>query len=150
MAPGTIGDNVNSWVHVEAQVSLSAVLESVQESNPSSMDHDTTEPLAIVGLSLKFPQEAVTEDEFWGILMQQKDTSTVFPDDRLSGSAIYHPDSRRRGTVSTCTNLMTYEFTSGRALTSNRSPSMADISSRRASQRLIALFSRFLSPKQLR
>lgn len=110
MAPGTTGDNVNSWDRIEAQVSLSAVPESVHESNPSSMDHDTTEPLAIVGLSLRFPQEAVTENDFWGILMQQKNTSTAFPDDRLSGSAIYHPDSRRRGTVSICTNCIAYEF----------------------------------------
>lgn len=43
----------------------------------------TVEPIAIVGMSLKFP-EASSEDEFWDILMQKRCVSKEFPRDRLN------------------------------------------------------------------
>lgn len=58
------------------------------------------EPIAIVGLSLRFPQDATTVDKFWKVLLEQRCTVTPFPEDRLSVSGNYHPDPSRRDTVS--------------------------------------------------
>ena len=61
---------------------------------------DKLEPIAVVGLSLRFPQDATTVDGFWKLLLERRCTVTPFPEDRLSVSGNYHPDPRRRDTVS--------------------------------------------------
>ena len=58
------------------------------------------EPIAIVGLSIGFPQEGDSLDGFWSLLVEGRSTATEFPKDRLSVSAMYHPDPNRRGQVS--------------------------------------------------
>lgn len=63
-------------------------------------DRDLIEPIAIIGLSLKFPQDVTSLDKFWNLLLEQGNTATEFPSDRLSASGLYHPDPNRRGTVS--------------------------------------------------
>lgn len=110
MAPGIVVESEHHWGNDGNAAYLSRAAQSGADNIPSSRDHDTTEPLAIVGISLRFPQEAVTEEGFWDTLIQQKNTFTVFPEDRLSASAIYHADSRRRGTVSTCADLWSTEI----------------------------------------
>lgn len=65
----------------------------------TSKDGGLIEAVAIVGLSFRFPQEACSTDSFWKMLMEQRSTATEFPKDRLSASALYHPDPNRRGTV---------------------------------------------------
>lgn len=64
-------------------------------------DHDRLEPVAIVGFSLKFPQDATSADGFWKIMMEGRCTATEFPSERLSVTAMHHPDPKRRDTVST-------------------------------------------------
>ena len=63
-------------------------------------DRDLIEPIAIIGLSLKFPQDVTSLDKFWNLLLEQGNTATEFPSDRLSASGLHHPDPNRRGTVS--------------------------------------------------
>ncbi|KAF7588746.1 hypothetical protein BBP40_005272 [Aspergillus hancockii] len=53
------------------------------------------QPLAIVGLSLKFPGEAVTPDAFWKMLLEGRVTSREFPPDRVNIDAYHHPDRDR-------------------------------------------------------
>lgn len=65
----------------------------------ASEDTDLNEPVAVVGFSFRFPEEACSTDSFWKMLMEQRCTAIEFPKDRLSASALYHPDSNRRGTV---------------------------------------------------
>lgn len=60
---------------------------------------DKLEPIAVVGLSLRFPQDATTVESFWKLLLEQRCTATPFPEDRLSISGNYHPDPNRRDTV---------------------------------------------------
>lgn len=74
--------------------------DSAQAVLPSSKDDDLIEPIAIVGVSFQLPQNANSADSFWKILMEQRSTARNFPKDRLSASAIYHPDPGRRGAVS--------------------------------------------------
>ena len=51
--------------------------------------------LAIVGLSLKFPQDAVSSESFWDMIMEGRCASTDFPPDRLNIDAYYNPDPNR-------------------------------------------------------
>lgn len=57
------------------------------------------EPIAIIGFSFKFPQEATTPDALWQVLREKKCAMTEWPRDRLNVDAFYHPDSRRLDTV---------------------------------------------------
>lgn len=59
--------------------------------------------LAIVGMSLQFPDDANTPESFWSMIMEGRCASREFPPDRLNGATIYHPDPTRGDSVSaTC------------------------------------------------
>ena len=58
------------------------------------------ESIAVIGLSLKFPQEAISPDSFWSVLMDARCTMTEVPRDRFNGPAFFHPDSNRLDAVS--------------------------------------------------
>ena len=62
-------------------------------------DENIVEPVAIVGLSFGFPQEATSSDAFWELLMSKQNTATEFPQSRLNISSMYHPDHSRKGQV---------------------------------------------------
>ncbi|KAL9076207.1 MAG: hypothetical protein Q9157_003764 [Trypethelium eluteriae] len=53
------------------------------------------EPIAVIGFSFKFPQEATTPEGFWNLLENAKCASTEFPPTRINGNAYYHPDYSR-------------------------------------------------------
>ncbi|KAL4970542.1 type I polyketide synthase [Aspergillus stella-maris] len=65
-----------------------------------AQQNDVLPPLAIVGLSLKFPQDAVTSESFWDMIVQGRCAATEFPSDRLNIDAHYHPDSNRLDSLS--------------------------------------------------
>ncbi|CAG8942939.1 unnamed protein product [Penicillium salamii] len=56
-------------------------------------------PLAIVGLSLKFPQDAVSPESFWDMLVKGRCASTDFPSDRLNIDAYHNSDTNRLDTL---------------------------------------------------
>lgn len=71
---------------------------------PSSMDgiateRDVLEPLAIVGFSFKFPKDATSQHAFWNMLVEGRNASTKFPDNRLNVDAFYESGSGRPGSV---------------------------------------------------
>ncbi|KAI9711735.1 MAG: Type I Iterative PKS [Bogoriella megaspora] len=55
----------------------------------------TLEPIAVIGYSFKFPQEAVTPEGFWDLLANARCVSTEFPEARINARAYYHPDYSR-------------------------------------------------------
>jgi acyl transferase domain-containing protein len=57
------------------------------------------EPIAIVGMAAKFPQEARTVEDLWNFLLQARQAMTDFPKDRISRHGHYHPDAEHGGTV---------------------------------------------------
>lgn len=63
------------------------------------LQDDKLEPLAVVGFSLKFPQEATTPEAFWKMLTDKRCAVTEWPKDRLNIDAFYNPDSSRPDTV---------------------------------------------------
>ena len=62
-------------------------------------DQEKVEPIAVIGLSLRFPQDAVSVDSFWGMLMERRCAMTEIPKDRMNLSAFYHPDANRQDNV---------------------------------------------------
>lgn len=63
------------------------------------MRSDPIEPIAIVGFSMGFPQDATTSDALWDIMMNKRTTVSEFPKERININSIYHPDTNRRGQV---------------------------------------------------
>ncbi|KAE8353621.1 hypothetical protein BDV28DRAFT_164846 [Aspergillus coremiiformis] len=61
----------------------------------STCEEQCLPPLAIVGLSLKFPGDAVTPNAFWKMLLEGRATASEFPPDRLNINALHHPDRAR-------------------------------------------------------
>lgn len=55
------------------------------------------EPLAIVGLSTRFPQDASTTQRLWQFLLAKRCAHTSIPEDRI-GPGHYHPDPEHGGT----------------------------------------------------
>lgn len=53
------------------------------------------EPIAVCGLSLKFPQDASSEKKFWTMLLEKRSAMTEFPPERLNINAFYHPTRHR-------------------------------------------------------
>lgn len=57
------------------------------------------DPIAIVGFSVKFPQDATSEEAFWDLLLERRSTVTQVPEDRWNNNAFYKPDGNKAGTV---------------------------------------------------
>ncbi|PYH38566.1 polyketide synthase [Aspergillus neoniger CBS 115656] len=57
-------------------------------------DREFAEPIAVCGIGLKLPQDAVSEDGFWKMLMERRSARTEFPKDRMNINAFYHPTRR--------------------------------------------------------
>lgn len=60
------------------------------------------EPIAIVGLALKFPQDADSQDGLWDVLMSKKCTMTEWPKDRLNIDAFYSKCGKEDSSVRFC------------------------------------------------
>lgn len=63
-------------------------------------DENTIEPIAVVGLSLKFPDDATSPESFWNLLMEKRCASREIPSDRANLEAFYHSDGTRPDAVS--------------------------------------------------
>ena len=56
-------------------------------------------PIAIIGYSLRFPQEATSSEAFWRMLVEGRSARTQIPGDRFNADAFYHPDNTRHDSV---------------------------------------------------
>ncbi|KAF5020446.1 hypothetical protein F66182_7525 [Fusarium sp. NRRL 66182] len=57
------------------------------------------EPIAIIGLDLKFPGDATDVNGFWDMLVAGRSALTDIPDERFKVSSFYHPDPERAGSL---------------------------------------------------
>lgn len=64
-----------------------------------AMDTDAIAPIAITGLSVKFPQDATSPEHFWDMLVEGRSAATRVPEDRFNVDAFYHPDPERLDAV---------------------------------------------------
>jgi acyl transferase domain-containing protein len=60
---------------------------------------DALEPIAIVGLAVRFPGDAENVESFWDILCNKRSTLTEIPKDRFNVDAFWHPSGGRGGSV---------------------------------------------------
>ncbi|EDN96866.1 hypothetical protein SS1G_01792 [Sclerotinia sclerotiorum 1980 UF-70] len=58
-------------------------------------ESDIMEPLAIVGLSFEFPEDATSPKAFWKMMAEKRNAMTEIPKDRVNIDAFYHPDKAR-------------------------------------------------------
>nr|XP_001396949.2 polyketide synthase [Aspergillus niger CBS 513.88] len=65
----------------------------------SSQNLEGTDPVAVVGFSLRFPQDATSPQSFWKILQEGRSVTTEVPSDRFNINGFYHPDASRTDTV---------------------------------------------------
>ena len=61
---------------------------------------DKQEPIAIVGMSCRFPGEADTPEGFWNLLARGESAWSKIPKNRFDVDAYYHPFTEREGAVS--------------------------------------------------
>lgn len=66
-----------------------------QNDGPIHPDAGVLPPLAVIGMSFRFPQEATSATEFWKMLLEKRCASTETPPDRFNIDAHYHPDRNR-------------------------------------------------------
>jgi hypothetical protein len=63
------------------------------------IDHDLIEPIAVIGFSLKFPQDATSAESFWKMLMEGRSAMTKVPENRFNVDSFHVPDTKRRDEV---------------------------------------------------
>jgi hypothetical protein len=56
-------------------------------------------PIAVVGMSFRFPDGATSAESLWKMLVQSRCASKEFPADRLNGHVLYNPDPSRGDSV---------------------------------------------------
>ncbi|CAH0023222.1 unnamed protein product [Clonostachys rhizophaga] len=59
---------------------------------------DASEPIAIIGLATRFPQDASTTENFWDFLIKGRSAWSDFPEDRINSKGHYHPNPDHGGT----------------------------------------------------
>lgn len=68
-------------------------------SGDGGIPPDALEPIAVVGLATRFPQEAASTECLWELLLQARSTWSPIPKERFNAEAFYHPDPEHGGTV---------------------------------------------------
>jgi hypothetical protein len=102
MAPGlTYSD---AYVTSNGLTESDILNDAADESSWSSLGDgdggsDSVTPIAVVGLSLKFPQEATSPESFWKMLMEKRCAMTEVPSDRFNIDAFHGVDNGRIDTV---------------------------------------------------
>ncbi|KJZ75926.1 hypothetical protein HIM_04750 [Hirsutella minnesotensis 3608] len=58
------------------------------------------EDIAVIGLGLRFPGEAQSPEQLWGVLERGESQWSEFPKDRLNIDGYFHPGGDRQGSIS--------------------------------------------------
>ena len=88
------------------------------------MGRNPSEPIAVVGMAMRFPGGSHSSAQFWDMLCKGRSASRPIPKDRFDNAGYYHPDGARAGSVWDM-NFFQYLLPANR---SNRSMSEEDIS----------------------
>jgi acyl transferase domain-containing protein len=74
------------------------------------MDNMKSEPIAIIGMSCRFPGDADTPQGFWDLLSRGESAWGKVPKDRFNVDNYYHPSPERAGAVSCpCPIILPYD-----------------------------------------
>ncbi|KAI0205645.1 hypothetical protein F4808DRAFT_239972 [Astrocystis sublimbata] len=72
-----------------------------QQEIESILAKDGPMPIAIVGVSGRFPGDASTPDKLWDMVSQARSALTDVPKERYNIDGFYHPSAERQGSTST-------------------------------------------------
>ncbi|KAL7625246.1 hypothetical protein AAE478_004461 [Parahypoxylon ruwenzoriense] len=64
------------------------------------LSQDASTPIAIVGISGRFPGDATTPDKLWDMITQKRSARTDVPKNRYNIDAFYHPNADHQGSTS--------------------------------------------------
>lgn len=64
-----------------------------------ALREDTVMPIAIVGISGRFPGDAENPQKLWDMISEGRSALCDIPPDRFNVDAFYHPHNERRGTM---------------------------------------------------
>lgn len=87
------GDEVNG-IHANPGSRIES-LEGVTED----LEKDKLEPIAVIGLGCRLPQDAASPEAFWRMLVEARSAMTEVPKDRFDIDAFYDGNSNRPGMV---------------------------------------------------
>ena len=63
------------------------------------VDRDRLEPIAVIGFSARFPQDAKSPESFWQMLKEGRSAMTEVPKDRFNIDSFYHSNAGRHDRV---------------------------------------------------
>lgn len=90
---------MHSATHQNGHVVNDRSSDSTFNGEASPPARDQLEPIAVIGLSLRFPQDAASVEGFWKLLTAGRSAMTEVPKDRFNVNAFYHPDASRTDAV---------------------------------------------------
>lgn len=68
-------------------------------SRPADHAYDAAEPIAVVGMGMRFPGGSHSSEQFWDMLSKGRSAFGKIPKERFNADGYYHPDSARAGSV---------------------------------------------------
>ncbi|WP_030689349.1 type I polyketide synthase, partial [Streptomyces sp. NRRL B-1347] len=91
------------YLHTEmfGEQSVTGSASAAAPKRPEALDKavDTDEPIAIIGMSCRFPGGVRTPEALWDLLMAESDVISGFPEDRdWDTDSLYDPDPEKSGT----------------------------------------------------
>lgn len=86
------------------EASATCTVDSFQNKKTSreedvTRDQKAVEPIAVIGLSVQFPQDADSPEGFWQLLIKGRSAMTEVPADRFNIDSFYHHNANRLDTV---------------------------------------------------
>lgn len=99
MAPEPTYNGINGNPHPSTSPSTGLLNGQAMEGHHGMLEEDRLEPIAVIGLSLEFPEQATSPEDFWKMLTEKRCAMTDWPKDRINLDAFYHADGNRSDTV---------------------------------------------------
>ena len=105
----TVYQEVNPYGHLGEELRLASAKlsrhedlhnETVSIVSPYQFREEGVMPIAIVGMSCRFPGGASDVEKFWGLVAEGRSAWSRIPENRFNVDAFYHSDGSRTNTVS--------------------------------------------------
>jgi hypothetical protein len=85
---------MSPFIEGQKPSSTSSLGDDVQHTENPEFDGNDAEPVAIIGFSFKFPDDADTPEGFWKMLLEQRCAAREFPADRMNVNGHYRKENR--------------------------------------------------------
>ena len=102
MAPSRLRDESSSrgsTSNTDSPVAFDLGGDCSPTPSDSNLDEEKLDPIAVIGFSLKFPQQATSPEDFWRMLLDGRSARTEIPKNRFNIDSFYHPDKDRHDSL---------------------------------------------------